>query len=211
MNLPNKITVGRMFGTLLFVAIATLAQTETLTWLGLEPGSQELYLTWKILRVIGYVLMAACGFSDILDGYVARKYNLITDFGKLMDPLSDKIYVMVGFLWMAVEGMMHPAIVALILAREFAVTGLRGLAAKKGQVIAAKSVGKLKAIFQMSILGFGGLFWADILPYEPESHEIYKLVLVYFWDALLAFMVIFTVYTGIDYFWKARDLYMKDT
>lgn len=196
-----------MYGTLLFVVIATLAQKDVLGLDLLNLSDEQQYIIWKTLRIFGYVLMAACGFSDILDGYLARKYNLITDFGKLMDPLSDKIYVMAGFIWMAVEGMMHPAIIALILAREFAVTGLRGLAAKKGVVIEAKSVGKLKAIFQMSILGYGGLFWADILPYEHDPPSIW----VYFWYALLAFMVIFTIYTGIDYFWKARSLYMKDT
>ena len=205
MNLPNKITVGRMFGTLIFVVIAIIANDKLLMDFGLEQEAAE--NTRLALRVFGFVLMAVCGFSDILDGYIARKYNLITDFGKLMDPLSDKIYVMAGFIVIMADGHIHPSIVIIILAREFAVTGLRGLAANKGEVIAASNVGKLKTIFQMSIMGVGGLYWAGLIPETGTIADVVKWI----WWALLAFITIFTLYTGVDYFWKARSLYMKDT
>ncbi len=200
MNLPNKITVWRMFGTFVFIILATIADQEVLLSMGVGENSVE--MVFLILRRIGYVIMAFCGFSDLLDGYIARKYNLITIFGKLMDPLSDKFYVMVGFIVISYDGFMHPVIVLIILAREFAVTGLRGLAANRGEVIAASNVGKLKTIFQMSIIGYGGLFWIRIIPNEG----IWNIL----WNIQLAFIVIFTLYTGIDYFWKARHLYMEE-
>ena len=200
MNLPNKITVWRIFGTFVFVILATIADQEVLLSMGV--GESNVEIVFLILRRIGYVIMAFCGFTDLLDGYIARKYNLVTTFGKLMDPLSDKIYVMVGFIIISYDGLMHPAIVLIILAREFAVTGLRGIAASKGVVIDASNVGKLKTIFQMSIIGYGGLLWIRIIPNEG----IWNIL----WNVQLVFIVIFTLYSGIDYFWKARHLYMEE-
>jgi len=200
MNLPNKITVWRMFGTFVFAILATIADQDVLLSMGV--GENNVEMVFLILRRIGYVIMAFCGFSDLLDGYIARKYNLITTFGKLMDPLSDKIYVMVGFIVISYDGFMHPVIVLIILAREFAMTGLRGLAANRGEVIAASNLGKLKTIFQMSIIGYGGLFWIRII----QNEGIWNVL----WNIQLAFIVIFTLYTGIDYFWKARHLYMEE-
>ena len=200
MNLPNKITVGRMIGTFVFVTLVIIADQQILMSLGLgEENSETVFL---VLRRFGYTVMAFCGFSDIIDGYIARKHNLITDFGKLMDPLADKIYVMVGFIVISFDGFMHPAIVLVILAREFAITGLRSLAASRGEVIAASNIGKLKTIFQMSIIGYGGLFWIRVIPNEG----IWNIL----WNIQLTFIVIFTLYTGIDYFWKARHIYMKE-
>ncbi len=200
MNLPNKITVGRMIGTFVFIILATIANQKVL--LGIGVGEENVETVFLILRRIGYGLMAVCGFSDIIDGHIARKYSLITSFGKLMDPLSDKIYVMVGFIVISFDGFMHPTIILIILAREFAVTGLRGLAANRGEIISASNIGKLKTIFQMSIIGYGGLFWARIIPNEG----IWNIL----WNIQLTFIVIFTLYTGIDYFWKARRLYMEE-
>jgi len=200
MNLPNKITIWRMIGTFVFVILATIADRKVLLNIGASENNVDMIFFG--LRYTGYVIMAICGFSDLLDGYIARKYNLCTTFGKLMDPLSDKIYVMVGFIIISHDGFMYPAIVLLILAREFAVTGLRGIAASRGKVIAASKGGKLKTIFQMSIVGYGGLFWIRVIP----NVGIWNIL----WNIQLAFIVIFTIYTGIDYFWKSRHIYMEE-
>ncbi len=191
MNLPNKLTVSRLLLTLVFVGIAAVPR---------EVQGERPYV-W----MVGYVCCVIAGFTDFFDGYIARKYDLVTDFGKLMDPLSDKIYTMTCFVVLTWHDIVPGWITILILGREFAVTGLRTLAARHGEVIAAKDIGKLKTVLQMLALAFGGCFWTEWLVKE-KNPIIYGWV----WHGILIGIVLLTVYSGWEYFWKSRHLYMKD-
>lgn len=97
---------------------------------------------------ITLVIFASAAITDALDGYIARKKNIVTDFGKLMDPLADKIMVMSAFVCFTAAGILHPIITIVILAREFLITGLRSIATSKGKVIAADIWGKAKTVSQ---------------------------------------------------------------
>ncbi len=187
MNLPNQITVLRLFFTMAFVVLAAVP----------EDFDNSL-LCWKI----GYFISIIGGFTDFFDGYLARKYNLVTDFGKLMDPLTDKIFTVSAFIVLMHHGVVPFWIVIIILTREFGVTGLRSLAANQGVIMPASQSGKYKTVSQMLVLLFGGLFWVQYLPYEGNLLLIWKIVLY----SLAAY----TVYTGIEYFLKNKELYMND-
>ena len=149
-NLPNILTVSRIFLVLVFVVMATLAEPAYF------DRSQELMYQ---IRWAAYILVILAGLTDLLDGYLARKFNIVSDFGALMDPLADKIFV-TGTMLMAIEFKLMPAFIAvLVLCREFMVTGLRTLAAKKQVVISADRWGKLKTALQMAMLAIAGFAW----------------------------------------------------
>ena len=187
MNLPNKITVGRLALTLIFLALATITK-------GLPDEN--------FYRKIGYVICIIAGLTDVLDGYLARKYHLVTNFGKLIDPLTDKIFTVSCFI-ILVENQIVPAwIVILILTREFAVTGLRSLAANKGHIITAVKLGKMKTLSQMMVLLIAGSIWVGWI----ELIGWVQLV----WRILLYLLAAFTVYTGFEYFIKNKSLYLED-
>lgn len=130
-NIPNSITVFRLVLTAIFIAAASF-------------DAQWAYVT-------ALVTFSLAAVSDWLDGYLARKLNLVTSLGKLLDPLADKILVAAGFIYLSV----HPDIycpvwvTCLIIGREFMVTGLRQIAVEQGQVIAADNLGKWKTTFQL--------------------------------------------------------------
>ena len=136
MNLPNKLTVLRMVLVPFFVAALLLsAANEPLKWVAL-------------------VLFIVASLTDFADGYIARKYNLITDFGKFMDPLADKILTISGMICLIELGRIPAWIVCIIVAREFIISGFRLIAVEKGVVIAANMWGKLKTNFQMFMIIF---------------------------------------------------------
>ena len=119
-NVPNILTVSRIFAVLIFVVLATFAEKDYMS-------AQAVFG----VRLAAYILAILAGLTDLLDGYIARRYNFVSDFGALMDPLADKIFV-TGTMLMAIEFNLMPAFIAvLVLCREFMVTGLRTLAAKK--------------------------------------------------------------------------------
>lgn len=188
MNLPNKLTVSRFVLTLIVVALASLPEG----WLGPWP--------WRL----AYILAIVAGLTDLLDGHLARKHNLVTDFGKLMDPLADKVFTVSCFVIFTAYGIVPAWVTILILTREFAVTGLRTLAAGKGEVIAAAQLGKFKTTAQMAALAIAGLVWIRVLP--PEFWGFGWL-----WTAALALLAAYTIYTGVDYFYKGRNLYLHAT
>ena len=114
-------------------------------------------LLWKdgtvfSLRILALVLFCAASFTDYLDGHIARKYNLVTNFGKFMDPLADKLLVCSAMICLIELGRIPSWIVCVIVAREFAISGFRLIAAEKGVVIAASYWGKWKTTFQMVLL-----------------------------------------------------------
>ncbi len=134
MNLPNKLTVARMVMAFVFVALLSFDHVVCLA--------------------LGYALFIAASITDIIDGRIARSRNLVTNFGKLLDPVADKILVAAGFtMARLLPDLMLPGwVVVSIIGREFLVTGARSLAASEGIVIAANRWGKLKAVFQMGYI-----------------------------------------------------------
>ena len=150
MNIPNRLTVFRIALVPVFCILAFIAN---------KTGSSALYLASGIV-------FAAASLTDLLDGYLARKLGLVTDLGKFMDPLADKMLTTAALLFMMREGVCSIAVLVLILSREFAVSGLRMLAAsrKESKVISAGIWGKLKTAFQMLTIAafyFGASLLAD--------------------------------------------------
>lgn len=148
-----------------------------------------------IHHLIGAAIFIFASATDWLDGYVARKYNMITNLGKFLDPLADKILVTAAFISL-VQLQLAPAwIVIIIISREFAVTGIRLIAAGEGDVIAASQLAKWKTAFQ--IIAIAALLLYNI----PFSKISFPFADVMLWIALLL-----TILSGFDYFWKNRQL-----
>ncbi len=181
MNLPNKLTVFRMFMVPVFLFLFCV----------------PLPLSDTALRIIIAAVFAVVSLTDMIDGKIARKYNMITDFGKFMDPLADKFLVISACLGIIVKfDYLRPVFVwaaAIVIFREFAVTSLRMVAANKaGLVIAAAWLGKVKTTTQMICI-ICVLLEPVILPFKPftEWH-----ILSYVTTAV---MVVMTLWSGIDY------------
>ena len=141
MNLPNKLTLMRIVLVPVFMVFAGLGQIGT-------PACNRMFY-----RVAASVFTVA-SFTDYLDGHLARKWNIVTDFGKFADPLADKLLTTTAFLYMMHDGVCSPVVLVIILAREFAVSGLRMVAASApgGKVIAANMWGKVKTVLQMLVI-----------------------------------------------------------
>jgi CDP-diacylglycerol--glycerol-3-phosphate 3-phosphatidyltransferase len=192
-NLPNAITFSRLVMTAAFVVAVS---QPTL------PG----YGT-------GLALFVVAAISDFLDGWLARRMGLVTPLGKLMDPLADKVLVSAAFVFFTEKELCPVWVTALIIGREFLVTGLRQIAIEAGQVIAADGLGKWKTGFQLAYL-ITGLVWLTgekaqlMFPVvEPLKHlarpysEGGWLQPVLLWGA-----VALTVISGWNYVWKSRGL-----
>lgn len=177
MNLANKITIFRVFMIPVFLVCA----------LGNFPNSQY-------IAALVFVIATS---TDALDGYIARKRNEITDFGKFMDPLADKLLVMAALIVLVEKGKIHSLIAIIILTREFIITGLRTLAAAKGVVIAASWWGKLKTVTQMIALI---LIMIDNFPFNKLGIPVDNIILYT--------ATIVTIISGIDYI--ARNIHLFD-
>ena len=193
-NLPNMITVTRII--MIFVALV-LATHSGLP--GTVADSNDL-----LLRYIAFALAFLAGVSDLVDGYLARKWNQVTDFGALMDPLADKVFVTVSMLFMVAFQLIPAWVAAMVISREFMVTGLRMLATKQGKVISADKFGKLKTFLQMIMLLQAGLIWMEI--FDKNITICGKFTYSHFWIFYYWLVVVVTVGSGVNYFIKNRDL-----
>ena len=137
MNLPNKLTLLRVGMVPVFMVCAALVKF----------GTDSFSRLWCVLAG---VLFALASLTDLLDGKIARKYHLETDFGKFADPLADKMLTTAAFIYMMADGVCSPVVLAVTLFREFAVAGIRMVAAASNKVIAANMWGKVKTVLQMS-------------------------------------------------------------
>lgn len=179
MNLPNKITTFRL------IMIPVLLATALI----------EFPFHWAVTVLIYFI---AC-VSDLIDGNIARKQNIVTDFGKLMDPLSDKALVLTAFVIMVKLGYCDVVCFSLMLSREFLVSGIRMIACTKGEVIAANIFGKCKTFLQMSstglvffALGISEFFAQANIPFNFNILSIVATVM--FWIACVV-----SVLSGIKY------------
>lgn len=189
-NLPNKITVSRIVLIPVFMVLM-LAPLD----LGELAIGQE---TIPYAHLFGAIIFIIASVTDWVDGYYARKLNLVTNLGKFLDPLADKLLVSAALIAL-VELQMAPAwIVILIISREFAVTGLRLVLAGEGEVVAANMLGKIKT-------------WAQIIAVSALLlHNIpFKMISVPFDTIALWVALIFTLVSGWDYFYKNKDAILR--
>ena len=169
MNTANKLTILRVVMIPAFLLVLYLEVPNANYW------------------ALG--IFVAASLTDTLDGYIARHYNQITDFGKFMDPLADKMLVVAALLWFVEIGQMPGWALLVVIVREFAVSGLRMIAADKGRVIAAGWSGKVKTASTMVCIVL------MFLPIEPLFNQI-----------CLAVIVLTTIYSGVEYFLKNGDV-----
>lgn len=208
MNLPNRITLIRIILIPLIIIIPLLAKinpsenflAQNIFIAGVLEN--EFNITWSNLIVL--IIFVGASITDAIDGHIARSRNLVTDFGKFLDPLADKLLVTSAMLVLLEEGRLWGWAVAIILAREFAVTGLRSIAATKGQVIAASMYGKIKTTSQMVMI------IVLLLNNFPFSFfYIHTGVYIPFDKILIVVATLLTLISGIDYFIKNKEV-LKD-
>ena len=176
MNLPNKLTIFRVILIPFFIVFLLVPDMPFL------PSTE--WGEW-----IALAIFVIASLTDMLDGKIARKYNLITDFGKFMDPLADKCLVMAALCWFVETGDMVGWVLAAVLLREFAVSGMRLIAVEKGRVIAAGWSGKVKTAATMVCV---------VLMFLPIPPVVNTLCV---WVITLT-----TLYSGVEYFVKNKDV-----
>lgn len=194
MNLPNKITISRLIIAviMIFFAVfpwANVGASSILTTLG-NTGFTILDLILAILFVVGSA-------TDAIDGKIARKYNLITDFGNFFDPLADKFLVNSALIFLACYGRIPALIIIMMIGRDLAVDGIRFRAASKGEVIAANIFGKLKTVFQMVTIPF------VMLNGFPFNY-LFKEHTYIFLDVLLSITCAMSLISGFIYLYRGR-------
>lgn len=194
MNLPNQLTASRFVLTLVFLL--------------------ALFLEFRFNTTLALAIFVIASVTDWVDGVIARRRNLITNFGKLMDPLADKILTCSAFIAFVGEGWIAAWMVVLVVTRELAITGLRLVAASKNLVLAAEGWGKHKTIWQIVTIiailvlhsqgewaAFGGLFAIEIAG---------RPWVAWFTDFSKWIMVGLTALSGWLYLWNNREIYLKD-
>lgn len=190
MNVPNQLTVARLFLSFVFVALLSLNEIAH----------------FRTAALIVFVLAA---ITDFLDGYLARKHSLVTNFGKLMDPLADKILMCAGFVLLTRLELIPAWIVIAILSREFLVTGLRLLASAEGVVLAAENLGKYKTVSQIVTVIYFLVFLASSEPAFAWMKGLFenKVLGVGILGAILIWLSLgLTLLSGFNYVWKNRRL-----
>ena len=190
MNLPNKLTLCRIILVPVFMIFVSLT----------EFGTETFNATWYL---VAGIVFAAASFTDYLDGHLARKWHMVTDFGKFADPLADKLLTTVALIYMMRDGVCSPVVLCIILAREFAVSGLRMVAAgaRDGKVIAANMWGKVKTVLQMLSIIF--YFFGISLTYGNTVLGNLNVWLISYWLCWLVAAA--TAISGIKYLWDNRS------
>lgn len=188
MNLPNKLTIFRVILIVPFVLLLLGGYQEWGWFMALFGGIKE-YVDYIAL---GIFIIAS--LTDLIDGKIARKYNLVTNFGKFMDPLADKLLVCAALIALTEMGRIPSWVVIVIISREFIISGFRLIASDNGVVIAASYWGKFKTTFQMIMVC---LMIANI-----EALSVLTAIIM--WIAL-----VLTVVSLVDYLWKNKEV-MKE-
>ena len=198
MNLPNKLTLTRILLVPVFMIFVSLTSLS-----GIQDNTFQ-----PVCYLIAGIIFAVASFTDFLDGHLARKWNMVTDFGKFADPLADKLLTTVAFIYMMRDGVCSPVVLCIILAREFAVSGLRMVAAsaKDGKVIAANMWGKVKTVLQMLsiIFYFFGMSIASMSASGAEQ-GVRQIMVVSISMVLCWLVAAVTAISGIKYLWDNRS------
>jgi len=179
MNTANKLTFLRIFMIPIFM-FALLSNKVT-------------------INKISLVIFIIAALTDTLDGYIARKYNQITNLGKFLDPLADKLLVISALICFVYLSILSPWIVIIIIGRELMITGFRTIAAKEGVVLAANIYGKVKTVVQMITITYTIFIYAQILSYNSVIYYV-------LWGLTAAI----TVYSGYRYLWDNKKIIIKN-
>jgi len=191
MNWANRITLSRLALTVLFVV--------------------SLNSSWQYARTTALVIFLIAGLTDFIDGEIARRYGIITNFGKLMDPLVDKIMLAAAFISLVPLKAVPAWAATTIVARDFLITGLRLMASAKGRILPAESLGKQKTSWQViTVLFFLGLFSASELRFANEESVWWLRAWNQAGPILVWITVALTLYSGLAYAWRHRELIAPD-
>jgi len=182
MNIANKLTILRIF--LAFICIGFILKNSFSSLL------------------VALVIFSLASITDFLDGFLARKYNLISDLGKFLDPIADKILVIGVFCAFLELGIVNSWMISLIMFREFIITGLRLYGLNKGVILEARRLGKHKTFSQ--VLGIVVIFIALILSKKFADSKLVFFLYQKFIPALMWYIVIVTLFSGVYYFWVNR-------
>lgn len=198
MNLPNKLTISRIIMAI-FIIIILLGGDYIAALCNFEIP--KLFVNESMVVDLKYIisgcLFILASFTDFLDGYIARKYNLITDFGKLIDAIADKILVNSVLIILAAQGFIHPIIPVVVIIRDSVVNSIKMLAASKGRVVAAIKSGKIKTACLMVGIALT-LFYN--LPFELWNVSVGKV--------LLLIATVLSVTSGVQYYTLNKHLIM---
>ncbi len=204
-KLPNRITMFRMLIVIVFIP--------------------SLLASNVVFNYIALFLFAIAGISDWLDGYIARKYNIVSDFGKVMDPLADKILVVSTLLCFVQLGVVPAWMVVIIIGREFMISGIRMMAAQGGKIIMASNLGKLKTVVEMTAITTVLLLKViqDTIEYynETQTWEQIFMRLGNWGDILVQFAygapywlmfaaTVMSLVSGLDYFFRNKKIFDKE-
>ncbi|MCH6266276.1 MULTISPECIES: CDP-diacylglycerol--glycerol-3-phosphate 3-phosphatidyltransferase [Neobacillus] len=183
MNIPNRITVSRIF----LIPIFMIVMLVPFDWGQMSLLGADMPVT----HFVGALIFILASTTDWVDGHYARKYNLVTNMGKFLDPLADKLLVSAALIVLVELGYAPSWIVIIIISREFAVTGLRLLLAGEGEVVAANMLGKIKT-------------WTQIIAISALLlHNIIFALIPFRFDILALWVAMFfTIWSGWDYFAK---------
>lgn len=191
MNWANRLTVSRLVLTILFVA--------TLNW------------DWPYARTMALIIFLIAGVTDFVDGEIARRYGEVTNFGKLMDPLVDKIMMAAAFISLVPLGAIPAWAATTMVARDFLITGLRLMASSRGQVLPAERLGKHKTSWQIiTVVFFLVLLSLRELKYAETENGWWFRAWNHGGPLLVWIAVAFTVYSGLRYAWRHRDVIAPD-
>ena len=197
MNLPNKITLAR---------ILLIPMMMIIPYIGLD---EKIMYGVSISNLLVLTIFLIASFTDFLDGYIARKRNIVTNLGKFLDPIADKLLVFAALI-MLVEGEMLPSWVPIIIAaREFMVSAIRMLAASEGKVIAASMLGKVKTVTQMTAISLAFLDVNPFMEFIYGTLDGFELISNILMSIAIWLAVIATIWSGIDYFMKSKDIVLN--
>jgi CDP-diacylglycerol--glycerol-3-phosphate 3-phosphatidyltransferase len=191
MNWANRLTLSRLLLTVAFVA--------------------ALSSSWQYARTSALLIFIVAGLTDFVDGEIARRYAWVTNFGKLMDPLVDKIMMAAAFISLVPLKAVPAWAATTVVARDFLITGLRLMASAKGRVLPAESLGKQKTSWQViTVIFFLGLLSLAELRYVSETSRWWFRAWHQAGPILVWITVALTVYSGLRYTWRHRELIVSD-
>jgi CDP-diacylglycerol--glycerol-3-phosphate 3-phosphatidyltransferase len=191
MNWANRITLSRLALTVLFVV--------------------ALNSSWQYARTTALIIFLIAGLTDFIDGEIARRYGVITNFGKLMDPLVDKIMMAAAFISLVPLKAVPAWAATTVVARDFLITGLRMMATAKGQILPAERLGKQKTSWQIiTIIFFLALLSMAELRYANENSRWWVHAWTEAGPVLVWITVVLTIYSALGFTWRNRELIVSD-
>lgn len=196
MNTPNKITITRFILTIILIAIMVFPYNScniNIPYLG-NTG-------FNVIDLVGCIIFIVASITDFVDGHLARKNNLVTDFGKFMDPLADKFLVNSSLIILAVQksNSLPVLIVVLMIGRDIAVDGIKLISAKKGRTVAANIYGKLKTVFQMIAIP---VIFLNGFPFNYLLKENTYIITI----ILASLACLMSLISGVIYIYQNRDM-----